>query len=190
MKAVVSRLGLAFVLVCVASSLAFAQGATVKSTLAGTVVDKDGGAIPGASVNVKNLGTGQTQDVVTNGSGAFSVPALDSGKYDVTVTLQNFKTANVTGVVLTPGGTSNLKVVLEIGNVSDTVKVVAHTELVETASTAVTATINADQINNLPLVTKNALNFVTFLPGVNAGAGHSQRASTMLGLPQSYFHHD
>ena len=34
-------------------------------------------------------------------------------------------------------------------------------------------------------VTKNALNFVTFLPGVNAGTNHVQRSSTVMGLPQS-----
>ena len=40
--------------------------------------------------------------------------------------------------------------------------------------------------SNLPLITRNALNFVVFLPGVDTGeSNHSQRSSTVSGLPQS-----
>ena len=43
-----------------------------------------------------------------------------------------------------------------------------------------------DQISSLPLITRNALNFVVFLPGVDtSAANHSQRSSTVSGLPQS-----
>lgn len=186
MKAVCSRLGMALLLVAATSSLAFAQGSTVKAVLSGTVIDKDGGVIPGASVVVKSVNTGVSQTTQTNGSGAFSVPALDPGGYDVTVSLQNFKTVKIDKVTLAAGSTQNLKVTLELGAMTDEVKVTAHADLVETSNTNVAATISMDQINNLPLVTKNALNFVTFLPGVNSGNGsHSQRSSTIMGLPQS-----
>jgi hypothetical protein len=47
------------------------------------------------------------------------------------------------------------------------------------------ATVTADQVAALPLVTRNALNFVTFLPGVDTAGTHNQRASTVMGLPQS-----
>ena len=185
MRTGLSRLVLAVALVCLASPLAFAQG-SAKAALSGVVVDTGGGVIPGATVVVKNVATGVATEIVTNGSGAFSVPALDPGKYDVTVTLQGFKTAKNTDVVLNPGGSSSITVKMEVGSMTDTVQVVAHTELVETASTTVSSTISADVINNSPLVTKNALNFVTFLPGVNSGSGsHSQRASTVMGLPQA-----
>jgi hypothetical protein len=63
--------------------------------------------------------------------------------------------------------------------------VAAGTELVKTTDTTVSATISADQIANLPLVTRNALNFITFLPGVDTTATHGQRDSTIMGLPQS-----
>ena len=87
---------------------------------------------------------------------------------------------------LTPGNTSSVSVKLELGQTSETVSVVAHTELVDTTSTTPSATISADQINTLPLVTKNAMQFVTLLPGINSPGGtHVQRNSTAMGLPQS-----
>ena len=59
-------------------------------------------------------------------------------------------------------------------------------QLVQTQSTAISSTIRGDQISSLPLITRNALNFVVFLPGVDTSAtNHSQRSSTVSGLPQS-----
>jgi hypothetical protein len=69
--------------------------------------------------------------------------------------------------------------------VTDVIKVTATTQLVETSNTNVTTTVSADQMNNLPQVTKNALQFVTFLPGVNTGSSHVQRSTTIVGLPPS-----
>ncbi len=45
------------------------------------------------------------------------------------------------------------------------------------------STITTEQITNLPLVSRNALNFVVFLPGVETSAG--PRGSTISGLPQN-----
>ena len=59
---------------------AYGQG-SVTSSLAGVVVDSNGGAVPGATVAIKNNGTGVTLQLVTNESGAFSAPSLDAGTY-------------------------------------------------------------------------------------------------------------
>jgi hypothetical protein len=167
------------------ASPALAQSGSAKSALEGVVVDSGGGVIPGATVVVKNPATGQSIDLVTNATGNFSAPALDPGSYTVTVTLTGFKTVEV-NTRLIAGTPASLKVTLDVGAISDTVKVTAGTDIVQTSSTAVTSTITAEQMQNLPLVTRNALNFVTFLPGVDTSSGnHSQRSSTIMGLPQS-----
>ncbi len=184
MKAVLSRVWIAVAIVGLASSLAFAQTGT-KSGLTGLVKDSQGGGIPGVSVTVKSVGTGVTTTVMTNGTGNWAVPSLDSGNYTVHVELASFKPVNYDKVVLTQGVTTTLNTTLEVGGVNDTINVTATTQLVETANTNVTTTVSADMMNNLPQVTKNALNFVTFLPGVNAGTNHVQRSSTVMGLPQS-----
>ena len=153
------------------------------SALSGVAVDKDGGVVPGATVIVKNNATASSDEAVTNASGGFSFPGLAVGTYTVTVSLTGFKTAVYNDVRLLAGSPFNLKAVLELGNLTETVEVAARAELVQTQSTSVTSTISVEQISNLPLVSRNALNFVTFLPGVQTIGG--PRGSTISGLPQN-----
>src|SRR2546421_9108512 len=80
----------------------FGQGGTT-SVLAGVVVDTSGGVIPGADVVAKHNATGVSTSAVTNASGVFSFPALNTGVYTVTVSLQGFKTYVSNDVVLTSG---------------------------------------------------------------------------------------
>ena len=169
------------------SSLAYAQGSSTKATLTGTVQDTTGAVVPGASIVVRNVATGVKTETVSNSTGSFAVAAIDAGTYEATVSLTGFKTVVVDKIVLSPGNTSSIGVVkLDVGAASETVNVSAHTELIDTASTTVAATLSSDQIQKLPLVTKNAMYALAFLPGVNAPSGsHSQRSSTVLGLPQS-----
>ena len=162
---------------------AFAQGAASTASLSGAVVDKDGGVVPGASVVIKNKATGESQSVVTNAQGAYSVPTLAIGTYTVTVSLTGFKTMVHDDVRLLAGTSPSIKTTLEIGQLSETVNVKANTELVQVAQTAVTSTVSTELITALPIVTRNALNFVTFLPNVETTG--TARASTVMGLPQS-----
>src|SRR5690349_7040336 len=108
-----------WLLVCLAivtstTSIASAQGST-KTTLSGTVIDTSGGAIPGATVTIKNDQTGVTTTVLTSSAGAFDAPALNPGTYTVTVALSGFKTAVLTQVELLSGVARAVKVSLEIG---------------------------------------------------------------------------
>ena len=182
-------LQLAFAVVtCVSltGSAAFAQGGSTKSAISGAVFDSGGGAVPGATVVVKHLSTGVATTTVTNSTGAFDAPALDAGIYSVTVSLSGFKTSVLTDIELISGTPRSLKIVLEVGAVEQSIEVVGGSQLVQTQTTTISSTIRADQIQTLPLVTRNALNFVVFLPGVDTSASnHSQRESTISGLPES-----
>ncbi len=169
-------------ILALACTLAHAQG-TATATLSGVVVDPGGGVIPGAAVLVKNEATGTRSDVVTNKSGAFSVPALNPGTYTVTVSLMGFKTSVVRNVKLVAASPADVKVKLELGGIEETVVVIGGTELVQTRSATIAQTVNVDQINNLPLATRNAMNFVTMLAGVNTTG--INRDSNFNGLPSS-----
>jgi siroheme synthase len=74
-----------------AAAPAWAQG-TATSALSGVVTDGSGGAVPGATVVVKNNATSVTFQTVTNSTGQFSFPALAAATYTVTVSLSGFKT--------------------------------------------------------------------------------------------------
>jgi hypothetical protein len=153
------------------------------SSLTGLVVDTGGGVIPGATVVLKNNATGTNYETVTNSAGAFSIPSIDPGIYTLTASLSGFKTAVVTEVRLLASRPGEVKVVMEVGALTETVEVKAATELVQTQSSTLTSTITTEQINNLPLVSRNALYFTVFLPGVETLGG--PRGSTIMGLPQN-----
>ena len=170
-------------LVSLTSAAAYAQGVSVTGTIRGTVTDKDGGVVPGATVELKNNATAVVKTEVTNSTGSYTFPAQSIGTYTVSVSLSGFKTFVHTEVRLTSGATADLRAVLEVGALTETVNVKAASELISTTSTTVSSTVSMETIANLPVVTRNALNFVTFLPGVETpGTG---RASTINGLPQS-----
>ncbi|MGE5833884.1 MAG: TonB-dependent receptor domain-containing protein, partial [Acidobacteriota bacterium] len=166
-----------------ADARAFAQGGAM-SSISGTVVDSGGGVIPGATVVVKNNASGTTFNAVTNSAGTFSVPSLAAGTYTVTVSLSGFKTAVVKDVVLAIGTPGSVKAVLEVGGIEQTVEVVATTQLINTQTPTVASTLTSDQINKLPVATRNLVNAVTFLPGVNTAGVN--RDSNFNGLPDSF----
>ncbi len=122
--------------------------------------------IPGATVTVTGE-AGVTFTAITNAQGVFSVPAIAAGTYKVTIALQGFKTAVVDKVQVVVGSPTNIPVKLELGALTEKVEVSSSSELINTQTATVTSTLNADQLNRMPTVSRNALNAVTFLPGVN-----------------------
>jgi hypothetical protein len=172
---------LAVLLALFTGARAHAQGAN--STITGTVVDSAGGAIPGAAVVVKNQ-SGVSFEAVSNGEGLFEVPGLTPGTYSVTVSLSGFKTAVINDVRLLPGTPASIKATLEVGQLAETVTVAASSELINTQTATVSSTLNSDQLLRMPTPTRNALNAVTFLPGVNTAT--SNRESRINGLPESF----
>src|SRR5207344_2157212 len=97
--------------------------------------------------------------------------------------LQGFKTAVLKGVVVSAGTPGNIRAVLEIGGLEQTVTVEGAATTIQTQASSASTTLNANQIINLPGGTRNALDFVAFLPGVQTSS--TVRNSQVNGLPQS-----
>jgi hypothetical protein len=163
------------------SATATAQSSST-SSISGTVVDAAGGAVPGVTVIVKNE-AGETFETVTNTTGVFSVPSLNAGTYTITVSLTGFKTAIVPDVRVLPGTPASVKVTLEVGQLEETVTVQSSAELINTQTATISSTLNSDQLLRMPMPTRNVLNAVTFLPGVNVAT--TNRNATINGLPES-----
>ena len=118
-----SVLALAFALIAVP---VFGQGGSTSATLTGVVKDKDG-AVPGATVVIKNMATGaELAPVVTNESGTYSFPGLAPGVYKVTITMQNYKTVELEAR-LNSGSTTTVPTMLELGRREEVVNVTSST---------------------------------------------------------------
>ena len=97
---------------CAGVSPAYGQGSTT-STISGRVVDSSGGVLPGATVTAKHLGTNVVSTTVSNADGNFTLPSLPNGTYEVTVSLEGFKTQVVKDVVITAVQGARVNAVLE-----------------------------------------------------------------------------
>ncbi len=114
-----------WVLLVMASLAAVPVGAQeTRGNINGTVQDSSG-VIPGATVTITNVDTGQSQQRVTNGSGYFEAPLLQPGQYRVTVDMPSYKGLAQNGILLSVGQSLTLKLTLEVGAISERVDVTA-----------------------------------------------------------------
>ena len=167
----------------VGAAPAFAQGGST-STIAGTVTDTSGAVVPGADVVIKNVATNTTYTAVSGADGSFTVPAIPPGTYTITVTLMGFKTAVLNDVTANVAQVANVKAVLTLGALEETVVVSGATEIIQTQATSVASTLGTKQIASLPVVGRGAFELVGYMPGVATTTG-SLRDGTVNGLPQS-----
>lgn len=166
----------------VAVSGLFVHAQTPTASLNGAVIDPNGEAVRGATVLVKNNATGEEYRATTSGNGTFSIPALDPNVYTVSISAPGFKQAVVTGVKLDAGVPGSVRVGLEIGATNETVTIQGGGEIVQTQSATIATTLQVNQIANLPLVSRNPINFMVFMAGVNTTTDN--RNSTVNGLPE------
>jgi Carboxypeptidase regulatory-like domain/TonB dependent receptor len=161
-------------------------GASAQSTasISGVIKDADGSVLPGVTVIIKNETTGTSQEVTTDAEGRYTATALGAGTYSVSAALSGFKTATAKSVSVAPGQPVSIPLTLEIGQLEETVWVTSSSELINTQNGTVAATLNSDQLLRMPTPTRNALNAVAFLPGINTTG--TNRDSTINGLPESF----
>src|SRR6266571_1716905 len=133
-KAVIGVVSFLMVLTVFAVS-AMAQ-VTASAALSGSVSDKNGAVIKGATVTATNKATGQTRTATTNDSGEYKIDLLPAGRYDIKVNASGFADDTSENVELLVGQTNGLNVTMNPGGVTGTVTVTAgETELVSKEKT-------------------------------------------------------
>ena len=170
------------VLVCPA--MAAAQAVT--GTILGTVRDATGAVVPGAIVTLHETATGLSRTAATNDHGDYTSPLLATGVYTIRLQAAGFKPTDITGVELDVDEKVRVDATLEIGDVADVVSVRADNPLVQRASSDLSATLVGDQIQRLPLNSRNFVQLTRTLPGVVRGVpGENIDGAGSLGWRQS-----
>jgi hypothetical protein len=152
------------------------RGQVVKGAIEGSVVDSTGGVIPGALIEVHDPSTGSTGKGISDAVGAFRIPLLAVGTYNLTVTMKGFRTLEVTGVGVTPAATTPVGTLrLEVGQTTTTVEVSAAAPLLESTEAQISNSLSNSTITELPMVLGNeGMDYLAImLPGVNASRGDS-----------------
>ena len=141
------------------SAGAFAQTVAV-AQLSGTVLDESGGALPGVEVTVTQTDTGMTRFVVTGEKGEYVFTNLPVGPYKLTTKLSGFANFEQTGIVLVVGDSRSVNVSMKVGALSETVRVQADSNLVETRSVNLGTVVAQEQIVGLPLNGRSVLQLI------------------------------
>jgi len=121
-----------------------------KGQLFGTVLDAKGGAIPGASIRIKNVSTGSTREIVSSNEGQFRVVQLDPGAYQVEAQASGFALTTMTGITLNVGMALNLDIQLAVQGTTQTIEVSASVSMLSSAVPAPTTVLSGTALRNLP----------------------------------------
>ncbi|MCA1592259.1 MAG: carboxypeptidase regulatory-like domain-containing protein [Acidobacteria bacterium] len=153
--------------------------------LTGTVKDQAGGAVAGAKVTAKNQDTGETFGPFTSsGEGVYRITNLKPGKYTVTIEGTGFKRSNVTDVDVKLGTDNPLDPVLEPGQVSEEVTVVAGGEELAQVTSQISSSFETRKVQDLPSNSAGGgIDTLALLaPGVVPGFGNVNSNGTTLSV--------
>src|SRR5262249_17928916 len=130
-----------------------------------TVLDRTGSVVPGASVQLKDEGTAALKTDTSNQSGSFAFPDLNFGSYELTVSLQGFRTAVIRHVIVESSRTTDVRVTLEVGAVGEQVTVVGAAPLLEATTNTISNELNNESMRELPLAGRSTFGLARLVPG-------------------------
>src|SRR5436853_2354290 len=167
---------LALVFMLAATLPALPQADVSSATIKGTVSDQNNALVAGATVTAQDNDRGITRVAKTNAEGAYQIPALPPGSYEVRVEATGFGAAVLSKVELTVGLVAIRDVQLRVGTVTTEVVVTGDAPLIQIEQSQQANTINQAQVENLPNINRTMTSAVFTLPGVtNAEATRSQQ---------------
>src|SRR5215469_16794769 len=156
-----AAMALIFTLFIPSSARAQVAGATVT----GNVTDAQGAAVPNAKVTAVNSATNVSTATTANGVGAYTIPNLNPGDYQVSAEASGFNKA-VSKVSLTVGAKQEMNFALQVGQVTQTVEVTGAAPQVELASSTISGVVESTQIVELPLNGRDWASLAQLQPGV------------------------
>ncbi|HEX4169129.1 MAG TPA: carboxypeptidase-like regulatory domain-containing protein, partial [Bryobacteraceae bacterium] len=158
-----SRLGALIAYLAISPGFLIAQINT--ASINGTVTDSSGANVPGAVVVVENAASQVRRTTQTNAAGVYSVPLLQPGSYDVTISKDGFATFKSTGIQLVISQVANLNASLQVGSASQAVTVTGDVPLIETSTAGLGTVIGQKETTELPLNGRQFAQLLQLAPG-------------------------
>ena len=149
-----------------------AQAQVDRANLNGTVTDASGAMVPLARVEATSRETGFKRTADTTPAGAYNIPGLPIGTYDLTFSREGFRTFEVRGIQLSVGQTRTVDARLEVGGISAKVEVQAEVAALKQSNAEIGGVIAAQQVRSIPLNGRNWADLMALAPGaIDAGSG-------------------
>ncbi|PYR02742.1 MAG: hypothetical protein DMF97_03815, partial [Acidobacteria bacterium] len=143
-----------------------------------------GAVLPGASVTLRDVNTGFARATTSDRTGAYVLPFVPAGAYELTVDLSGFKTLKRERLQFDVGQESTIDATLEIASVAETVTVREQAPVVETTKSTVDQVIHRAQIDSLPLTGRQAATLALLAPGVVQRGTDTSEPVTAGGQPR------
>ncbi|MGI8746511.1 MAG: carboxypeptidase regulatory-like domain-containing protein [Bryobacteraceae bacterium] len=151
-------------LVLAFSPAAYSQA--VSATLVGTVTDASGAAMANTKITATEVNTGINRTAPTNESGNYTFADLPPGTYTVTAEQAGFKRASRAGIDVIVNTSVRIDLVLQPGEVTETVNVTAEAPALQTERADTGRKIEAQVLENLTLGgNRNFQNLSILVPG-------------------------
>jgi hypothetical protein len=153
------------------SALAFGQGD--QGRIAGTVEDASGAVIPGVTITITNLRTGEQRTVLTGDSGNYVLAALKPSEYTASAALPGFATSERKGLQLVAGQRLDVNFTLQAAAVATTVNVeTADVPIIDTSSATMGVNVDQREVQDLPINSRQLSQLYLQAPGAqNTGSG-------------------
>lgn len=149
-------------LLCCCAVVTTAQIET--GTIVGTVTDASGAVVPNVKIEIRSVATGVVTTLMTNDAGRYQSPPLKPDAYEITASIQSFKTSRAT-LTLEVNQRAGLDIKLEAGAVTDEVTITDTTQLLETESSTLGNVRSEKAVADLPLNVRNFAFLITLAPG-------------------------
>src|SRR5581483_9526907 len=124
-------------------------------TITGTVTDASGAVVPAVKITANNLATGVKRSADTNNSGAYVLPALQIGTYEVTAEHPGFKRVTQRDVKLDVDTTITVNFSLEVGSSEQSVNVTESVPALQTSSSEMGTVATGAQVSELSFNGRN-----------------------------------
>ena len=164
--------------------LALIAGSAAAQTfgeIAGHIVDPSGAAVPATAVTATNVATNTVRRTVTTESGDYSIPSLPPGTYRLRMEHAGFKALTSDNIEVQVQQSVRLDGTLQLGQVTETVEVAAHADLLQAENATLGAVVENKLITELPLNGRQYLNLVALAPNVNTLAPAAGQAGSRQG---------
>jgi hypothetical protein len=135
-------------------------------TVSGEITDPTGAVVPGAKVLLTDQAKGFVFNAKTDSSGRYLFPSIPPGMYTVSVETEGFQKEVRTGIKVdvTENATANLR--LKVASATQSVEVSEQAQQLNTEDAVTGQVVNRKFINDLPLVDRYVLDFVSLGPGI------------------------
>ncbi len=149
--------------------IARGQGSST-ATVAGTVTDQKGAAVPGAAVELINTATNETRTQTTSDTGYYTFVSVPPGNYKVVIKKAGFRTTNIGPLGVQVGKSSTVDARLELGTIAETIEVVAGAQAeLQTMDASVGTVMNRVVLDNIPSLARDATALLLLQPLTTPG---------------------